>query len=881
MAGQPRAKLRYNQFGGTAGGPIKRKRAFFFFAYEGLRQITPDVVTTSVPTALQRAGDFSQTFTSTGQLVTIYDPNSTVPDPSNPGQYIRTPFPGNKIPQDRLDPVALAIENYFPAPNQAGNPGTGLNNYFFSGGNIQHVNNYSGRADYQLNQSTQLTGKYSLENLSPWVVPATFGSADIASPGFVTKPQHHPYAIGKVIHTFSPTLFGEFHGSWARWFYQSQGLSNGFDPTQLGFPTYLSANSQTLGFPAINPGEMSSLGGYYNEYDQSDRYEFAANLTKVWGKQNIQFGALYGLGKYITTQSDSATGNYSSSVAFTQGPNPLVSQTGSGFGYASFLLGTLSSATQNPSNFSGDYTQPYWGLYVEDDVKATSHLTVNLGLRWDVESPRTEAQNRLSNFDFSGAATLPNATPIKGGLEFTGKNGVPDGDWQSNNTNFAPRIGLAYTLGNATVVRGGYGIFYGNSWGNGRNNNSMPQAGFFCSTQANTSLNNGLTPYATLSNPFPTGFCTATGNTAGLSTDLGQTLNFINRDYKTPYLQSWNIDIQRSLPGRIAVQAAYSGSRGVHLPAVREYDQLSPQYQALGSQLNSQVPNPYYGEITSGPLSATTITLGQSLRPFPQFTDVSSRMETFGVSSFNALFLTFQKQTSNGLTLSASYTWAKLIDDVPATPNYGGFPGSSFYDSNLQNFYDSKSERALASFDVPQTLVVSYIYELPFGKGKPFLNKNPIVSKIIGGWQINGLTTFQSGSPVEITGGSDSGTFDGTVRPNWTGKNPTRSGSVTKRLNEYFDTSQFTYNAPFTFGNTPRSMPDLFEPGVDDWSMSLFKDTTVRDKLQFQFRAEAFNTFNRVQFGAPNAYLNSPAFGVINNQQNGPRTLQLGARMTF
>jgi len=880
-AGSPRPKLRYNQFGGTVGGPIVKSRAFFFFSYEGLRQISPAVTTTSVPTTLQRRGDFSQTFTSTGSLVTIYDPLTTKPDPSNPGQYVRSAFLGNKIPNARLDRVALAIQTYYPAPNQAGDLTTGLNNYFFRGGNIQQVNNYSGRLDYQLSASTQLMGRYSIEKLAPWLVPAVFGSSDIASPGYSTKPQHHPYAIGKLIHTFSPTLFAEFHGSWARWVYDSYGLSNGFDPTQLGFPAYLAANSKTLGFPVINPGEMSSLGGYYNEHDRTDRFEFAVNGTKVWGKQTLKFGAVYGLGEYPTSLSDSAPGNFTSNVNFTQGPNPLASSTGSGFGYASFLLGTLASGTQNPVDINGGYSQPYYGIYAEDDVKVTPNLTVNVGLRWDVESLRTEAQNRMSNFDFTSTATLSNGTAVKGGLEFPDVNGIPRGDWNSNNKNFAPRIGLAYSLGSSTVVRAGYGMFYGNSWGNGRNNNSMPQSGFSCATQINASLDNGLTPFATLSNPFPSGFCTATGSAAGLLTSLGQTVYFIDRNYQTPYLQSWNLDVQRALPWDMVLQIAYSGSSGIHLPAVREFNQLDPKYFALRSQLNSQVANPYYGVITSGPLSARTITLGQSLRPYPQFTDVSSRMATDGQSSYNAMFLTFQKRTSKGFTASLSYTWAKLIDNVPATPNYGGFPGSSFANSQLQNFYNLRSERALAAFDIPQTLVISYIYELPFGPNKAFLNQRAVLGRIVGGWQINGLTTFQSGTPLQVTGGSSSGTFDGVQRPNWTGKNPTLSGPVTNRLNKYFDTSQFSFNAPFTFGNTPRLLPDLFGPGIDDWSMSLIKNTKVLDQVGVQFRAEAFNTFNRVQFSPPNTNINSASFGVVSGQQNSPRTLQLGLRATF
>jgi hypothetical protein len=879
-AGVPRAKLRYNQFGGTVGGPILRNKAFFFFAYEGLRQITPDVVTTSVPTAAQRSGDFSQTFNASGALLTIYDPNSTVPDPSSPGNYIRAAFPGNKIPQGRLDPVALAIEKYFPAPNQAGNPGTGLNNFIFSGGNIQHTNNFSGRGDYQLNANTQIMGRYSIEELSPWIVPATFGSSNIASPGYVTKPQHHPYALGKVIRTFSPTFFGEFHGSWARWFYLSRGLSNGFDPTTLGFPAYLTAHSTgNLGFPSISPGEMSGLGNYYNENDSTDRYEFAANISKVWPKHTLKIGGLYGLGLYPVNTVDNTTGTYASTNAFTQGPNPLSASTTSGFGFASFLLGTMSSGTQDPTRIIGNYKQPYYGIYAEDDVKVNRNLTVTLGLRWDVESPRTEAQNRMSNFDFTTTSALSNGTAVTGGLKFPGVNGVSKGDWQSNNKNFAPRVGFAYSLNSSTVVRAGYGIFFGNSWGNGRNNNSMPQYGFFCSTQVNTSNNNGLTPAATLSNPFPTGFCTPSGSSAGLVTGLGQTVYFINRNYQTPYLQSWNLDIQRSLPGNMVVQIAYSGSRGVHLNGIREYNQLNPKYFGLGAALNGPVANPYYGVITSGPLAGPTITLGQSLRPFPQYTDVSSRMETFGESSYNAMFLSFQKRMSKGLLVSASWTWAKEIDDVIPAPN--GFSGSSFSASNPQNFYNSRAERSVASFDTPQTVVISYIYELPFGSGKPFLNSGGVVGRVVGGWQINGLTTFQSGTPLQVSGGNSSGSFDGTQRPNWTGKNPTLGGAVTQRLNRYFDTSQFTFNAPFTFGTAPRLVPTLFQEGINNWDTSLIKDTLIREGITVELRAEVFNTFNRVQFSPPNLSINSSAFGVVSGQQNSPRTMQFGARVKF
>lgn len=886
-AGVARPMLRYNQFGGTIGGPIIKKKLFFFFAYEGLRQKTPNVVTTSVPTDLERTGDFSDLRNGAGDLIVIYDPWSTVPDPANPGQYIRTPFPDNKIPSNRIDPVAANLTQYFPEPNQAGAAGTNLNNFFFSGANQQSVNNYSGRVDYQLSGKTTLMGRYSLENLSPWLVPATFGKDNIASPGYVTKPQHHPYVLAKVIQSFTPSLFGEFHVSWTRWFYQSQGLSNGFDPTQLGFPSYLSENSITLGIPSVCPGEMSCLGGYYNENDVSDRYEAEGNMTKTWSKHTFKFGGTLGKSRYHMNTIDNSTGAYGSDLGFTQGPNPLVGSGTAGFGFASFLLGTMSGGTQNVTEIIGHYTQPYFGLYAEDDVKVTRDLTATIGIRWDHEDPRREAHNMMSNFNYTGTATLENGTAVTGGLEFPGVNGVSKGQWDTSMTDFSPRIGLAYALGTKTVVRAGYGIFFGNSWGNGRNggstsNSAMPQQGFYCTTSSPTTLDNGLTPYATYSDPFPGGnFCEASGSSAGLLTNLGASLTYVDRNYKQAYMQGWNFNIQRALPGNMSIEVAYSGSKGTHLVGTWNKNQLSPQYMSLGSSLNDQVENPYYGVITSGSLASPTITRGQSLRPYPQFTDVNSALATYGASSYHAMFVTVQRRLANGFSVSAAYTWSKLIDDVIPSPNWGGFSGSSFQIGIPQNYWDPKSERSLSGYDIPQSLVVSYIYELPLGKNKPLLNKNAVVNAIVGGWQVNGLTTFQSGTPMEIYGGNSSGTMAGQQRPNWSGKNPTLHGKVTERMNKYFDTSQFSYNDPFTFGNAPRLMPNLFQPGIDSWNMSLFKTTNIRELMKVEFRAEAFNTFNRVQFGPPDTTINDSNFGQITYQQNSPRTLQLGLRLLF
>ena len=877
--GRPRPVLRYNQFGGTIGGPVIRNRTFFFFSYEGLRQQSPTVVTTSVPTDLQRAGDFSGTFSSAGQLVVIYDPLTTIPNPNNPSTYIRSAFTGNRIPQNRIDPVAKNIQSYFPAPNSAGNPGTNLNNFFFSGPAQRATDNFSGRVDHQLNASTSLMARVSRANLSNWTNPATFGESNLASPGYSTKPQHHPYVLGKVTKTFTPTLFGEFVVSWARWFYQSFGLSNGFDPTKLGFPEYLAKNSISLGFPAIAPGEMSSLGNYFNEYDVSDRYEGKANLSKIHGKHVFKFGGMYGMGLYTTRLANNSTGSYSSSAAFTQGPNPLVSSTTAGFGYASFLLGTMSGGTHNVTELHGDYSVPYYGVYFQDDYKVTQHLTLNVGLRWEYERPRIEANNQVANFDFNSSARLANGATARGGLLFPGVGDVANENWNPNRKNFGPRFGLAYSFGDNTVVRAGYGIFYSNTWGNGRNNNALPQTGFVCSTPVANTLDNGLTPYAVLSNPFPTGFCQATGSSAGLLTNLGQSLFILDRNAPQPYVQSWNFDIQRKLPWDTVAEIAYSGSHGVHLMGIQEWDQLAPQYLSLASQLNSLVPNPFYGAVTQGSLAASSITLGQLLRPYPQFLGVSSRNASYGNSNYHAMLVRVEHRLSKGFTIQGAYTVSKEIDDM--IPSVNGFPGESFSGAPPQNFYNLRGERALASWDTPQTLVLSYIYELPFGPGKPFGSQGGAVGKIIGGWQINGNTTFQSGPPLMINGGNGSGSFAGTQRPNWSGADASLSGPISQRLLKFFDTSAFSFNLPFTFGNAPRMMPNLRGPGVRNFDISVFKNTQITEKIKLQIRAEAFNAFNRVQFAIPNTSINSTAFGVISGQQNIPRNIQLAMRLLF
>jgi hypothetical protein len=292
--------------------------------------------------------------------------------------------------------------------------------------------------------------------------------------------------------------------------------------------------------------------------------------------------------------------------------------------------------------------------------------------------------------------------------------------------------------------------------------------------------------------------------------------------------------------------------------------------------LNTLVPNPFYGVITQGPLSGPTITRAQSLLPYPQFINVTNSINTFGASTYHAMYAKVERRFAQGFSIIGSYTLSKSIDNVGQ-----GFPGESFSGGGLQNYYNFQGERAVANINTPQTLTISYVYELPFGPGKRFLAFRGVPGKLVGGWQINGITLLQYGAVLQVSGGNPSALNAGTQRPNWNGRNPTLSGPITGRLGQYFDTSAFSLNSPFTFGSAPRLMPDLYGPGTKNFDISLFKNTKIRERYQLQFRAEAFNAFNRVQFANPATNITQNTFGRITAQANNPRDIQLALKLLF
>ncbi len=383
-----------------------------------------------------------------------------------------------------------------------------------------------------------------------------------------------------------------------------------------------------------------------------------------------------------------------------------------GLAFASFLLGLGSGSTT--TNGPGEaLLYRAWGGFIQDDWKVNSKLTLNLGLRYDHASPWKERYNRITSLDYTSPSPLKvPGFNLVGGLAFPGVNGLPVGQYNSSWGDIAPRFGFAYMLKPHTVIRGGAGIFYGPPTPNAFNGNSIPISGYQSSTQWVGSID-GLTPTNYLSNPYPGGLTRATGNTLGLATLLGNSIVGMDRSRLDPASYQWNFGIQQSLPGQIVVEAAYAGSRGLHLNGDLNYNALPDQDLALGSRLTTKVANPFYGLLPAGSaLNTPTISYGQLLLPYPQFAAVTAGNAAYGSSTYHAFELTARRRINQGLSVLASYTFSKLIDDVP-NPTTTGFPGESISGTAFQDPNNRVSERALAPFDAPQSFTVNTLYELP------------------------------------------------------------------------------------------------------------------------------------------------------------------------
>jgi hypothetical protein len=534
-------------------------------------------------------------------------------------------------------------------------------------------------------------------------------------------------------------------------------------------------------------------------------------------------------------------------------------------------------------------SNPYAALYLQDDLRVSRKLTLNLGLRWDVEKGRKERYKQLSYFDFSAPSPLASQVGIpglKGGLRFIGLDGTPARQFDTDWNDFAPRFSFAYSVNSSTVARGGYGIFYlpyigaAAGWASGIN-------GFMAFTQQVTSLD-GLCTADLLSNPFPKGLQKPTAPGSGLATAIGQDFGASGRDgavdrtARVGYSQQWNLNLQRQLPGRIALEAAYVGNKGTKLadgPLGPQLNQLTSEQMQLGNQLLQLVPNPFQPHVQTGLLSQATVTRAQLLRPYPQFLSVYNFRPALGSSIYHAFQARFEKRYNNGLTLLASFTGGKLIED---TSQSVGFLGPA---PTHQDVYNRRASRSLASQDISRRLVMSYVYDLPFGSGRKFGTGMPRALNVVaGGWQMNGIITFSKGVPLAISNSqNNSQSFSATQRPNVNGTSPALDSGrpIDQKLAKWFDTSVFSQPAAFTFGNLGRVLPNVRANGPHEWDFSLFRNFPIREAIRAEFRAEFFNFTNTPMFAQPGQVFGNAAFGVISAQANSPRQVQFGLKIHY
>jgi len=847
-AGRPLTSFQRHQFGGDINGPILKNKWFLFGDFEGLRQGYPNTVISTVPTDLQRQGNFSQTLASTGALITVYDPDTlaTLAD----GSRQRTPFPGNAIPSNRFDPVAAKTAGLYPQPNIAGTPITNQNNYFFGTKAITNSNKYDVRSDVNLTESTRFFVRFSRQEddrVSPGTMPLPIG-------GGRQTTDHYTQGVVDLTHVFSASLVGDAQFSASRALATQFGMSQGFDVSTLGFvPSFV---SQVVSqFPAFNVSDVASTANNgqdnFLQFQPRNTYAARGSLSYLRGRHSLKFGGEYRWLHFNEGQLNYPTGTFSFTRGYTQGPNAVQSSPTAGFGFASFLLGDVASGQINRLNPISTQSR-YAAGFIQDDWRVTQRLTLNLGLRWEMSSGDMEKYNRLAYFD----PYAPNALGPKAGIPNLvgqlGWIGQGNGNQQETANDFGPRLGMAYQVTKKTVVRGGYAIFFlpRNVQGNG---DGAVEA--FRTTTMLASID-GLTPTNKLNNPYPTGILPPLNDRDPLA-NVGSTVAAPTRAYQNPYAQTWSMGVQQELPGKLVLDVHYWGSKSTHLLTTWNSNQLPDQYLALGNRLNDQVPNPFFGLITTGTLTAPTISRRQSLLPFPQYAGDGGVSQVFvpaSNSTYEAATIQVERRLSNQFTFLGVYTRSKAIDDV-RTP---------------MDTYNRRLEKALSAFDAPNQFVLHSVYALPFGRGRGVgANWSKPVDVILGGWELSGIIRLQSGAPVgvgRIINNGQSAKLD----------NPT--------IDRWFDTSVFSNTPAFTFGNTGPLLPDVRTDALRNVDAVMAKSfaVSIRDrKVTTEFRAEFFNLFNHPQFAAPNGTVSSQAFGQVTAIANAPRDLQFGLKIGF
>jgi carboxypeptidase family protein len=884
-AGVPRPAFTQNQFGFNLGGPVYipriykgRDKTFFFVNWEGFRLRQGQSFTETVPTQAQRTGNLS------GLGTQIYDPLTTCGAAGAPAcgpgqaQYNRTPFTGGVIPPSRLNPTALTMLNLYPLPNAGA--GSLVNNFVTNASVGGNNNETVVRLDQNISQNQHLFARYSYwGNLNLPVDPLRNGvCVDRCTEAFNTN----NFVISDVI-TLSPTTILDIRGSYQRFSYDRTPTTAGFDVTTLGWPASLNtqAFNRALPVPCISGYDPANIfcsqGAASTIVDRNDNYRGAGSITKIKGGHTIHAGGEFLRMTLNYAQTNIPTGIFNFDPNFTAS-NPLAPTGGNSL--ASFLLGYPASGSAiTPALVASQ--QFYSGAYVQDDWHIGTRLTLNLGFRWEHSGPWTERYDRISYFN--PTAVNPLAPNTRGAVGLVNSPGDPyRSNIKPNWKQFAPRVGFAFQVDPKTVVHAGYGLFWipnNVAWDYSPNNNPINSF----TTQYTATLNSGLTPAGTLSNPFPNGIIQPPQrNPAYQQVLLGQNISVPQLSNPYGYAQQWNFDLQHQFGNSVMLDIAYAAAKGTHLPISANINQLPDQFLSLGNQLVRTVANPFAGVVTSGQLSGATISAGQLLRPFPEYQNVLYSGEGVGNSSYNSLQVQSQKRFSKGASVQVAYTWSKLITNSDTVTSWLENGGGTTY----QNWNNLRGERSNSANDVPHRLVVSYVMDLPYGRGRKYgAHINGWLNGVIGDWGVEGVTTVQSGFPLHMSTSQNlTNSFGGGSRPNvGFGCAHDTPGGAQQRLNQWFNTGCFSQPPAFTFGNEARVDPTLRSAGIAEWNFSAYKNFpfTAEDRARLQFRAELFNLFNRVQFAPPGTTYGTAQFGVVSSQANNPRLVQFALRFLF
>ncbi len=860
QANEPKTEGYYWLYGGSVGGPIIPNRTFFWAATEGFRTSVARNTVLVLPTAAEARGDFSQS----NRI--IYDPLTTRPDPANPGQYIRDPFPGNVIPPGRLNAVGLNLAAFLAE--------RGSGEVSASASVVDSADQVSLNLQHQFNDRHSLSATYMYYDSEE---PAPLFIGGPSDPGNVELfRQVHFIAVNDTFIPSDDTVLAFRYGYFG---FVDEVQFPQYDPAQLGFsPRYLEQIGVQV-FPEIFIDDYYLLGTWGSEDVLFYSHSVNGTASKLAGNHTFKFGAEYRRIGNDSFVPGPAAGSFGFDAGFTQGPDPTNPDPESGDSLASLLLGYPGGGVL-PKTTPFEYFADYFGAFLQDDWRVSERLVLNLGLRIEHETGLRE-KNDLLTVGFDRESPWPvqpiEGMTLRGGLLYAGVDGNSTQEGDPATLKWGPRAGLSWSLDESTVLRGGYGLF----WVPYQPTCPCARSRGFEAVTFYLASTDGLTPAGTLTDPFPQGLVEPVGASEGLLTAAGTDIDFPDQFRESAYVQKYSIDVQKKLSGTLVVSAGYLGSRSDRLAIGGQFggpvniNQVDPRFLELGPGLLEPVQNPFYGDSTFGNLSQSpTIPQAQLLRPYPQFGGLYAGQASAGRRRYDSMVLEAERRFRSGWGADVNYTWSRTDDNVSGE-------GNAFSNRNgfILDNYDLDAEYSRSITDIPHRLNVSGIVELPFGRGKRWLDRGGLVEALVGGWTFSTAGFFQSGFPVAVFQGfNNTGLLGDLQRPNLVpGVNPGHEGSTVENLESYLNREAWSQAPAFSFGNAPRTDPRVRTPSRINWDIALEKSQHAGPG-NVTVRVEMINVFDRPDFAGPVVNFSSRLFGKILGVGGFPRLFQFTVR---